>query len=172
MIRIFCDICQLNLEVDDSMAGQIIQCPQCKNDYFVEGAPMSDRVQQKACPYCGETVLATAKKCKHCGEFFAMRQTNMMQYLRESKSSEKNIAPLLFFYIILGGIGMHYFYAGQPVPGIFLFCLFLLNVLLYIMFPMLMLPFLLIIAIWLLVDFFRIVTGNFTDADDNKITQW
>jgi hypothetical protein len=25
--------------------------------------------QVKNCPYCGEEILATAKKCKHCGEW-------------------------------------------------------------------------------------------------------
>lgn len=23
----------------------------------------------KNCPYCGEVILASAKKCKHCGEW-------------------------------------------------------------------------------------------------------
>jgi hypothetical protein len=33
---------------------------------------------QKDCPFCGEQVLAHAKKCKHCGEFLGgtNRQTN------------------------------------------------------------------------------------------------
>ena len=25
--------------------------------------------ETKNCPYCGEEILAIAKKCKHCGEF-------------------------------------------------------------------------------------------------------
>ena len=39
--------------------------------------------QQKPCPFCGESVLATAKKCKHCGEF-----------LDGSKSFSNPAAPL------------------------------------------------------------------------------
>jgi len=27
------------------------------------------KVAKKECPYCGEEILATAKKCKHCGEW-------------------------------------------------------------------------------------------------------
>ena len=26
-------------------------------------------MQTKPCPFCGEEILAIAKKCKHCGEF-------------------------------------------------------------------------------------------------------
>ena len=29
----------------------------------------SQQSQTQACPYCGEEILAIAKKCKHCGEF-------------------------------------------------------------------------------------------------------
>jgi hypothetical protein len=28
-----------------------------------------DEAETKACPWCAETILAAAKKCKHCGEF-------------------------------------------------------------------------------------------------------
>lgn len=30
--------------------------------------PTRDNADRKACPFCGELVLAIAKKCKHCGE--------------------------------------------------------------------------------------------------------
>lgn len=31
--------------------------------------------QTKQCPYCGEEILATAKKCKHCGEWLDKEET-------------------------------------------------------------------------------------------------
>lgn len=41
----------------------------------------------KACPFCGEEILETAKKCKHCGE---------MIKTEEELEEEKNFKPLVY----------------------------------------------------------------------------
>ena len=37
---------------------------------------MSEEKKTKECPYCGEEILATAKKCKHCGEWLEEHKEN------------------------------------------------------------------------------------------------
>ena len=38
----------------------------------------------KRCPYCGEEILAIAKKCKHCGEW--LDETHPLKALVSNKN--------------------------------------------------------------------------------------
>jgi uncharacterized membrane protein YvbJ len=59
---------------------------------------MSD--EMKACPLCGENILAVAKKCKHCGEMLdGSGQVSTTGDSPNSKSKSTNQAML---YIVLG----------------------------------------------------------------------
>src|SRR4051794_22907340 len=43
-----------------------------------------DMDETKACPWCGETILAVAKKCKHCGEYF-QEQTQTVAWVPDAE---------------------------------------------------------------------------------------
>jgi hypothetical protein len=88
--------------VPDNFSGQTIRCPKCKGKFSVAGGAVAARPgvnlvaasrpahlpppeeATARCPYCSEVILATAKKCKHCGEILDL----LMREAEESKRSE------------------------------------------------------------------------------------
>jgi len=77
-----CPRCQTELKLPPDVAGpgEMIECPACGEDIRVPQSqpppkkiltrrptPPAHSSSTKPCPYCGESILAVAVKCKHCG---------------------------------------------------------------------------------------------------------
>ena len=66
--------------------------------------------EKKLCPYCGEEILAVAKKCKHCGEWLDKPKETTKpiepRHVGEQKSGTKKwkvVIPVIILAIIIGG---------------------------------------------------------------------
>ena len=66
--------------------------------------------QKKQCPYCGEEILAVAKKCRHCGEWLDKQNDIVMPIESDHEVAQKKglkkwlvVISVIFFAIILGG---------------------------------------------------------------------
>ena len=79
--------------------------------------------ETKRCPYCGEEIMATAIKCKHCGEFLndnnSQNPTEKVQHSNISKNMGIGCLLLVGLLIIMGIIGSFLsdsdtFYNSEP----------------------------------------------------------
>ena len=67
------------------------KCPSCHVDYAESLRPPPLDVQNadtKACEFCGEKILAVAKKCKHCGSVLVGKISSKDQAIAASKEVE------------------------------------------------------------------------------------
>jgi predicted Zn finger-like uncharacterized protein len=124
---ILCPHCSQEYTVDDSRAGQVVQCAVCSDEFTIpaiEPTPVKTEIKpvvhthptppspselpkNKVCPMCGETILYSAKKCRFC-------QT-MLDGERVIKQVDRMVYVLLA--IFMGGLGVHNFYAGRTGAG-------------------------------------------------------
>jgi len=94
-IRVTCPHCNQTLKVPEKLIGRMAKCPKCREAIQLASAQLlsqqgaelglarhasevapdtqqpssSAGIPTKACPFCAEQILSTARKCKHCGEF-------------------------------------------------------------------------------------------------------
>ena len=135
-----CPHCDQELEIPTEMQGQTIQCPTCNEDIELPSpepasplgksrtASQQTRPKKrvvtrrresisptKPCPYCGEAILRSAQKCKHCGEFLnASAKTHAKS---KSGAQGKVVASIVIFVVIIGFLGNFHFVKGSSVIG-------------------------------------------------------
>ena len=98
-IKFNCPHCKQSLEAPEDMLGQTIECPACNGEISIPTQkplpaplappPVPQQKRTKECPFCGEDILLSALKCKHCGEF--LNKTASQQ--RDKKPTAKPFAP-------------------------------------------------------------------------------
>lgn len=101
---------------------------------------------EKYCSECGQLINIKAEICPKCG----VRQMFVYNEYNAKPKENKWLACLLLCWF-LGVFGVHRFYTGHTVIGVFQVLTFGGC------------------GIWALIDFIIIVTGNYKDAQGNPI---
>jgi hypothetical protein len=101
------------------------------------------------CRQCNSDILAIAEICPHCG----VRQFNSQLDRVPHDESDKRILPAALLCVMLGVFGAHRFYVGKTATGLAQLCT------------------LGGMGLWMLYDLILILTAQFRDADDRRLTE-
>jgi predicted RNA-binding Zn-ribbon protein involved in translation (DUF1610 family)/DNA-directed RNA polymerase subunit RPC12/RpoP len=128
-----CSTCGKKMRAPDDAGGKKVRCPGCEAivvvplevldaaaieepavaesaGYAMETAAPAppaadDGKERKACPLCGEMILASAAKCRYCGEIFDSK-LRAREEKKKGVAGEKNMTTCDWFLALLcSGIG-------------------------------------------------------------------
>jgi len=79
-VKITCPHCEQPLRLPDALYEEPAQCPLCEGAFEAQwrarpeplpapAPPVDDSAVRQPCPRCGEPILKTAAKCRHCREW-------------------------------------------------------------------------------------------------------
>lgn len=80
------------------------------------------------CNECGNMVSENAQVCPHCGNpMYRYQQPPQNFNAYNSQTTPKSRTTTALLALFLGGVGVHYFYMGKPIPGIVFLVVWLLG---------------------------------------------
>ena len=88
--EIICPKCGYERYSSDSAVPRT-KCPSCRENYAESVTPPpvdAQNADTKACEFCGERILAVAKKCKHCGSMLGADALSTVQKAVHSREVE------------------------------------------------------------------------------------
>jgi hypothetical protein len=100
------------------------------------------------CWHCDANISAIAEICPHCG----VRQDQSQLATRQDES-EKKLVPAAILCLLLGVFGAHRFYVGKTMSGLLQLCTIGG------------------LGLWMLYDLVLILTGQFRDVDERRLTE-
>ena len=122
--QVYCPYCDEIFKFASKMIGTTFKCTKCNQTFTIpdpetqthepescnpESEPTSDNTKNvKKCPYCGEEILKTAIKCKHCKEFLN-EEPNKRVITADDNMMTRNrgcgdlilYGPLIFIFLVL-----------------------------------------------------------------------
>ena len=102
------------------------------------------------CRHCDANISAIAEICPACG---VRQDPSTIAVTRPGEVSEKKLIPAAILCVVLGVFGGHRFYVGKTTSAVLQLCT------------------LGGLGLWMLYDLILILTGQFEDANERKVTE-